>query len=447
MAILSMRRHSRPGTPWSYRWPRGYDQNGLLAQPGAWASECGYMLTDPELLDLYNTQSAALLAGRWLVRPGMAGDPEAERNAEFVRMALGLEGRPQVADSSWEQIVARLAPRSIAVGFMPAEPVYKLEGGEVLLRDVYDIEPASIVEFIRDDAGLRALKQDTSKDGRWNSTSRFLDADKLIMLVPNLQGDLFTGGGGTLRSCHYWWKLKIFLAKQLGIGAQRFATPTPVRTIDRPTLQRSAQSSGTDVESIMSQSTEALNGWESSETMWLEEYAGLTYRIIGESTFDPAKVIEGIRHCDEQMATAWGASFKRIGLQGEGGRSIGEVHHNAWRAQNANKMDYFASAMRRVAIDLVKWNFYLGESPRPSVLPYFGVEGLEVDGLADALGNLVALTEADILTKTPGLESRVRRLVGLRDEPGTSRPASERRPASGFIMPRVDGGAGRPEGT
>lgn len=447
MPALNARRISRPGTPWSYRWPRGYDQNGLLAIPGAWASECGYMLTDPELLDQFNTLKSALLAGQWKVLSSAEGDAEADRNAEFVRSALGLEGRPQKADSSWEEIIARLAPRAIAIGFMPAEPVYRFDGGQVLLKDVYDIEPASIVEFRRNEHGLDSIVQDLSRDGRMTSYRRPIPADRLIMLVPALAGDLYTGGGGILRACHYWWKLKIFLAKQMGIGAQRWANPSPVRTVDRVQLRSAAQASGTDVESILSASAEALNGWESSETMWLEEFPGLTYRIIGESTFDPEKVITAIRHCDEQMSKAWAARFKEIGISGEGSRAIGEVHYDSWRSQNANRMDYFASALRRVIVDLVRWNFYMGDTPPADKVPFFSVAGLEVNGLGDGLGNVVALTEADVLTKTPGLEAGIRRLMGLKAEPGTDRPASERRPPSGAVIPRVDGGAGRPEGS
>lgn len=448
MPAVTLQRRSRPGTPWNgYHWPRGYDRTGLLSYPGAWAAECGYMLSDPELMDLYNAQKSAILAGEWVVESSAPGDAEADRNAEFVRSALGLEGRPQRADSSWEEIVARLAPRSIAIGFMPAEPVYKREAGEWVLKDIYDIEPASVRKFNRGPDGLLSITQDTSADGRLRGGEITIPAERLILLVPNLQGDLYTGGGGVLRACHYWWTLKMFVAKQMGIAAQRYATPTPVRTVNRTEMASSLRGSPADVERTLASSASALDGWESSETSWLEEYPGCTLRILGDGTFDPTPLKDTIRECDEQMARAWGARFKEIGISGEGSRAVGEVHYDSWRAQNANRMDYFAAAFRKVVVDLLRWNYYPGEAPPSAKTPKLKVLGLEVSGLADAVGNIVQLTEADVLTKTPGLEAALRRLLGLKAEPGTGRPSTERRPPSGAVIPRADGGAGRPEGS
>ena len=78
-------------------------------------------------------------------------------------------------------------------------------------------------------------------------------------------------------------------------------------------------------------------------------------------------------------------------------------------------------------------------------LPRLRHVGLEVDGLADALGTIPTLVGAGILTPDDQLERRVRRLLGLRERPGPAREWSDRLGAAVLTAPGdAAGGEGRP---
>ena len=448
-AIASPRRRSTAGSPWNSQWPAGFDKNMQLVRPGAWAAEAARMvLTDPKLMDLSHQTRTAMLQGTWVVKAAKPHDEalveEAERNAAFIRRAFGLEGYLTEARRSWEAMLGQMA-RWAEVGFRVMETVYEYRDGNVWLRDLYDIEPASIVGWVRDhNSEILAVEQDSSRTG----TGRYrtmIPVDRTLLILTNGEtGDIVTGQG-MLRACWFWWKLKELLGKQLGIAAEKWGLPTLVATCD--TVAMRSNFAAPEVEKVISDVQANCESYASNEAAWLIELPGIVYRVLAQGAFAPDVFRSAIAVCDEQMASAWSAAFKAIGMSGEGSRAIGEVHYDAWKVAVANRMDYIAASMRKVVVDLLEINFYQDGIPA-AVIPHFAHRGMEVDGLSDGLGSLTSLCEADIVTKTPELEHRILELMGVPAGEGTNRTYAERKPASGYVAPAdASGGEGRPQGS
>lgn len=442
-------RKTLAGSPWNGSWPVGFDKNNRLTRPGTWATEAARMMTDPKLLDLAHQTRTAMLQGTWLVKlpKDSQGNPEAERNAEFIRQAFGFEGRACHAQRPWEAMLGQMS-RWAEVGFRVMETNYQFDesDGQVWLKDIFDIEPASIVGWLRDaNSEIIAVEQDGSRTGTHRYRNIIPVERTLLILTNGLAGDQVTGQG-MLRACWFWWKLKESLAKQMGVAAEKWAIPTLAASVDTSAMQAAGMAEA-DITAAVNGVNQTCNNYAANEQAWVKEMPGVVYRILAQGAFTPAAFREAIGVCDEQMAAAWSASFKAIGMSGEGSRAIGEVHYDAWKVAVANRMDYIAGAMQKVVNDLLEINFYENGVPA-SVRPHLAHTGLEVDGLADALGALPGLISAGVVTPTAELERRVLKLLNVEPGPGSERSSQERMGGTSAIITTDNtGGAGRPVGS
>lgn len=331
------------------------------------------------------------------------------------------------------------------MGWRVLEPTYWFQDGKVWLKDLCDIEPSSITGFVRDSSGeVIAVEQDTSASGlRWGKI--LIPSEDLLILTANQTSDVVTGQG-LLLPCYPWWLLKQSIAKQLEVAVKRWSNPTIALSADPQEIGVSTGLNGESVNQIIDEASKLAEKYAAGEDTWLRETKGLVYRVLGQGTFTPGVFKDALAVCDQQMAQAWSASYTQIGLSGEGSRAIGEVHYDSWKVATCNRADYIAASFQKIIRKLLELNRYPDGVPA-QVLPRLVHSGLEVDGLRDGLGNIVALVEADVLTKTPELERRLLKLFGIKPGIGSDRSASERKPASGYALPAnsvTDGGAGRP---
>jgi hypothetical protein len=210
------------------------------------------------------------------------------------------------------------------------------------------------------------------------------------------------------------------------------------------------------LETIAEMTDEAYEGaqaYVSHGTSALKLPAGVTMTTYGEGAFDPAGLLSVVAHANQEMATAYVAHFIELGLGDVGSRATGQVHWNSWRQAVSNIHDHVAAVLACTTIArLVGYNFYAPDGCEDAAnrvphgkRPSLRHVGLEVDGLADALGTLPSLVGAGILSPDDSLERGVRRLVGLRDRPGPRREWDERL-GSSVLGQAADtgGGEGRP---
>jgi hypothetical protein len=440
-------RRTTSGTPWT-GW-RPATERAPELQGRAWPATAREMLrTDPKLYGINRMLVQALLSARWEVRPGDSSD-EAARNAEYVRRALGLEGRAsmlrvrrgggELVPTTFEAELRKLLAY-LPVGFRVFEELYRVEGGAVWLDGWGDTEPESIQEWRRDEAG--ALTEVIQQRVAGQRTPEPLPVGRALILTADQTGDDYTGTG-LLRPCWFWWKLKRHVADQVAVGAERWANPTPLGEIDREALADKGYSLDVLAE-MRAELEQDLEGYTSNEASFMVVPAGMTVRAFGEGAYDPTGLLSVIEQCDAQMVTAYAAQVVSVGVGGDGSRAVGQVHRDLWRQSVTNILDDAAGAISGTTMArLLELNFYGKGGMPPSKLPTLRHVGLEVDGLADALGAVPSLVAAQVLTPDDALERRIRRLIGLRDVPGPRRTWEERAQSSSYADD-ASGGEGRP---
>lgn len=447
------KRVSTPGTRWcagrpipaeSLDRPRGHEWAILVAQ---------MLASDPKLADAALQLQNQMLAAAWYVVPG--GDsPIAQRNADFVREALGLDGRAgHLREGTWEDQVRKLV-RYPLLGFQVVEEVWYVDQttGAVWLSELGDIDPASIWKWVRDpqDGELLGLEQRID----WSSAvaqhpDRVLPARKALIVTHRKVGD-DVEGCGLLSPCLPWWRLKMTLIDALGDGVAQWASPIPVMRVDRRSLEESGYSI-TEQEPLLQTAREFGDAFSNGSARYLVAPAGIDPEIYGGGAYDPTALCSAIDHCNREMASAFIANFAEMGATDVGARSIGEIHWDAYKASIANYLDVIASQLSGPSrpgggtisrmLQLQPGWYPEGEPPFEE-LPRLQHRGVEVDGLRDALGVLPALVAGGIVTPDQELEARVRRLLGLRAA-APERPWQERLAEVGSVrddIPRGQGG-------
>jgi len=444
---VPLERRGSPGTPWS-GWRPGVETAPEL-QGRAWPRTAREMLrTDAKLAGIQSILTQALLSARWEVVPGDSSE-EARRNAEHVRQALGLEGRPaRLRSGSFEAELERML-WYLPVGFRVLEELWRVEGGQVWLDGWADTEPESVQEWRRGPDGSLAYIVQAHVPGQ--PAPAPIPAHKALVLTRAQTGDDYTGTG-ILRPCWKWWRLKRHVMDQLGVGAERWATPTPVVGFDRDLLKERLYPEEA-IRELVAEAYDAARAYVAHGEAALQLPTGVTMSTYGEGAYDPAGLLSVIDHANQELATAYVAHFIELGLGDVGSRATGQVHWNSWRQAVSNILDHVAGVLASTTIArLVGYNFYAPDGCEDAAnrvphgkRPSLRHVGLEVDGLADALGTLPSLVGAGILSPDDSLERGVRRLVGLRDRPGPRREWDERL-GSSVLGQAADagGGEGRP---
>lgn len=446
------KRISTPGTRWIGGRPISAEAVDRVT-PHAWALLVGQMLaSDPKISDAALQLQNQMLSATWYVMPG-SDSPTAERNAEFVRNAFGLEGRSShLREGTWEDQMRKLV-RYPLLGFQICEEIWYSDekSGNVWLSELGDIDPASIFRWVRDDYTGELLGVEQRID--WSTAlaanpDRVLPAKKSIIVTHRKIGD-DVEGIGLLSPCLPWWRLKMTLIDALGDGVSQWASPIPVMRVDRRTLEECGYSI-TEQEPLLETAKDFGDQFAEGKAKYLVAPAGIDPEIYGGGAYDPTALCNAIDHCNREIASAFVANFAEMGASDVGARSVGEIHWDAYKASIANYLDIIASQLSGPSragggtisrLLQLQPGWYSDEIPAEE-LPRMCHRGVEVDALRDSLGVLPSLVAGGIVTPDGELEDRVRRLLGLRAI-APDRPWQERLAEVGSVrddIPKSQGG-------
>jgi hypothetical protein len=233
----------------------------------------------------------------------------------------------------------------------------------------------------------------------------------------------------------------------------RYSIPTLVVTKSLKALQEAGWPDA-DIQSAFEAADTAAANLQAGESTFLvavgENGNGVGWSVLGSGQDVNADVFVKLTNlANDEMAAGFGVSVAQIGVKGEGSRSVGEVHLEMLRRGLANQLSSVLEVLGGPArpggglfARLLELNF--GPIPNEE-LPQIAQYGLEVDGLADALGALPSLAAAGLINPA-GLAPKVARLLGA--ESGVApAPAVQPVPTPALEgVPQV-GGGGRPEGS
>lgn len=447
--------HLRAGTRWAGRYPIGTEAEAEFRIPGRWAATADLMRrTDPKLAAFSSARTDPILQARYEVVPGVG--PNAERNASYIRRALGLAGRnaPRVCAKSFESIIAS-AVLALDDGFRIMEPIIGAgPDGLWWPVDVVDVESYSIWAFNRDATGaLASVEQVLTQTGWLQPMGRVVvSADRLLVFTSRQTGDNYAGVGA-LRACYSPWLLKRDIPELARQALARYAIPTLVVTKSLKALQEAGWPDA-DIQSAFEAADTAAANLQAGESTFLvavgENGNGVGWSVLGNGQDVNADVFVKLTElADRQMAAAFGASVAEMGTTGEGSRAIGQVHLDILRRGLANQLDTILAVLggpARPGGGLFARLLGLNFGPIPNEeLPQVVQFGLEVDGLADALGALPSLAAAGFVDPA-ALSVKVARLLGAESGVAPAPAVQPVPPAALEGVPQV-GGGGRPEGS
>ncbi len=438
-------RYSTPGTLWGALRPFQPDLDQDMPEGQDWAVACEDMLSrDPKLSAAAMQLCNNLLDASWTITAGAEGGWEAQRNAEFCREALGLDGAPcKLGRGSFEGEIRPLV-RFPLIGYHIAEELWRCDGdGLFWLDGLGDIDTRSVWAWKRDYNGnlveIQQLVPTLS-----TRPPLPIPATKTLIVTHNKSGDDYLGRG-LLSPCWGWYKIKRALEDSLEVGVKRLSVPVLMLRPDRQSLQDEGYSLDEQTEMLQT-AQDFAHKWTKGEADALVAPAGIDPSVFGSGAFSPAAVIEAIRHANEEIAAAFLSNFSEMGLSEVGSRSIGEIHWNSYRSSIANYLDEIADAFNGPAragggtlAKLLEMNFYSGPIP-PDVLPRLEHQGAKVNGIRDLCNILPQLVASGLLTPTNEIERAILRELRVGGA-GITRPWQERLQEVGSVkLPENQGG-------
>lgn len=393
-----------------------------------WAVEADRMMrSDAKLFGAIQQLKNSMLSASWYIESADPDDPECERNANFIRRALGLDGEQCHLKSASFEAELRKVLDFVFIGHQECEEVFYEHDGEIWLGEIADISPASVLRWNYDhDGELVSITQvATSREislGYTPPAEVQIEAERLQIYTLNRKG-LDYEGCGILSPCFVWWQMKDALINFLNEGGEKWSVPTIILTVDRELLT-SMSYTADDIDVLLSKACEAAKNYRGGAEGFIAVPQGINVQVFGGGSFDPTKVIASIEHCNQEMAAAFLTNFLELGISTEGNRNVGEIHWNSYKTSIANILDIVADVWNgcgRVGggtiAKLLQFNFYGAASAVPiDKLPRLRHRGVDVDALSDSLGNLPQLAASGFLTPDDAIEIKLRRLFGIAEK-------------------------------
>lgn len=404
---------------------RAQHVNDLTGQQ--WAVEAEKMLrTDAKLFGAAQQLRNSMLSATWYIEPA-GDDEESLRNARYIRQALGLDGELSHLRSGSFEAELRKVIDFVFLGHQECEEVYYDDGELLWLGEIADISPASVLRWNFDgDGDLVSITQvATAREitlGYTPPAEVQIPAEKLQIYTLNKHGQDYEGCG-LLSSCWIWWQVKDSLISFLQDGGEKWSVPTIILTVDREMLSSMSYTSD-DIDVLLAKACEAARNYKGGLENYIAVPQGINVSVFGGGSFDPTKIIASIDHCNQEMAAAFLTNFLELGMSTDANRSLGEIHWNSYKTSIANILDVVADVWNGVGrvgggtiSKLLQLNFYGTTSAVPiDKLPRLRHRGVDVDALADSLGNLPQLAAAGFLTPDDATEVKLRRLFGIQSK-------------------------------
>tara|TARA_Y100000592_G_scaffold9199_2_gene12862 strand:+ start:5808 stop:7223 length:1416 start_codon:yes stop_codon:yes gene_type:complete len=414
----------------------GYEQNPSLTSY-TWIKAAEEMLrTDPIISQSWYILKQTLLSATWRFKPGIDGDPLAEKLCDYANQAYGFNGYSGQMSISFEDQLSYLL-EFIPLGYRYAEEIYKYgsldkDGNPRVWLDRYaDREPSSHYKWLsRDNQILDGVLQQSTG---YTKNPDPIPANKLLLLTLGRTGNNFEGKG-LLRPIWWCWNVKQKTANSLAIALDRWSIPTPKMTVDRSKAELGGYSDS-DIDAMIEDGEEQLRAFISGEQSYLIENSCVTFdSYAAQPNLYSQGPNEVIKLMDNQISQGFNTQFTNLGISDTGARSVGEVHVSIFRRSAINLCDRVASQISGkdragggTIGRLIGFNFGYVD---PSRLPKLIHDGLDTDHLAESLQMIPNLIQSGLLTPTDSDEQTLRNLLGLNDLPENAERSTLERSAS-----------------
>lgn len=395
------------GAPW-----RPWD----VLSPREWAIEADKMTLDAQVMLGLGVVFSEVLGAEWEVRAPVSGDAARDavsrELAEHVRTVFGLEGQPGLMSRTFDAILSDVA-WFLHYGSMPIEVVWtpiEPQHGWSVPRDLEVRLPSSILSW---GEGSR-LGPITQVPTAYNEPCEPIHARKLLVFTLGQVGTDWLGRG-LARAAWAAWRRRQKLQDVRQIGFERLGQ-TPPSVIHDPDV--SGGMGETDHARILKEQASNIAKAQAGDGTVAIQIKGLAEIDWGtQDGFDGSKIIQAESVEVDEIHAALGTLFLRLGVNGEGNRSLGEVHMGLLRRAASRYASIIAGVFNgpwRAGGGLVgalcELNYGVTDA---SLLPVLVPTGLEPVALLEALSQLPALRTAGLLTPQDSDESAIRTALDL----------------------------------
>lgn len=404
-----------------------YELNTDL-QGQAWAEAADQMLRTDAVIaafarTLLDTQTTA--EAQFVVEDDWPG--EAHRARDFLSEAFGMsrEGRGYLR-GGWKGMLRHFLRYQLE-GFRYFEEVYTPDAGRVWI-DFRDREPRAhwYWNMSADGRALESVTQDWTTVGAGGEP---IPAHKLALFTHQRTGDNFEGVG-MLRPLHFASKLKAHALRQVGIGLERWATPTPKIRTDKRVLE-DAELTPDQITALTTEVEQAAERYVAGEASYVKDLPGMDLGTFGERVLDVQQPLEIITACNREFMFGFGLEFLGQGVIGPGGRAAGEVQISSFREMAVAGLDHVADVLggddgpgQGTIARLLRWNF---PTLDPRFRPRLSFGRLDPGPILALAAELPALIGCGVFTATNEIEDMIRVGMGASPlDPDHYRTPSER---------------------
>jgi|GEM_PF-4950481 len=279
--------------------------------------------------------------------------------------------------------------------------------------------PGSLEWFYHDESGRLIAIEQAPTVWQWGSTrgadaARVMPINRIMHAVrwPERGGP---EGFGLLRPCYGPWRTDREAAAQMDVCTQRYATPSPVATIDAEV----AMSMGLDKAEIKAER-------DLLDVMLLEYVGHERGRLVlppwvkldyfgGTRAFDPQPLNAVRLAAQREILMAFGAAYLTIGGAGSSGSySAAEVQYDTAQRATKNLLDWVISSLNGQSVKrFLDANF--GDALKPAERPSLGYTGVDAKGFVRDLALVLKAYEAGVLTAQEADEKAIRQGFDLPD--------------------------------
>lgn len=387
--------------------------------PHQWALIADQMAIDPQVSLATNVVFSEVLGATPKIVKGATGrredEPLAERLAEFTREVFGVENRAGLTRRTFDAW-----RKDIVWAIFYGSLVFEVEWdprdertGHTIPVDIHPRIPSSIERWGDGDQFGPVTQRLVSG----SPAPKPMEGRKLLLFTVGQLGTDWLGRG-LARVAWSAYQRRRDLQDYRQIGCSRLGLTPPKVKQDPDKIANQARLTESMVAELVQQQVDNVCAVQAGENACLVEIAGITEVDYGTSDgFDPAKLMGAERIEVEEIYAAFGVLFLALGINGEGNRSLGEVHMNLLRRAAVRYAALIAAVFNgpwRAGGGLIGALIELNFGPvDPRLLPKLELTGLEPNALAEALGSLPGLVTAGLLTPTDEVEAAIRTALGL----------------------------------
>jgi len=350
------------------------------------------MRTDGVIDGVLRAINAPILATDWYI------ECEDEKIVEFLEDNL-FEGM----ERSWKDFV-RESLLFLAYGHYAFEKIFKIEKGQVMLRDLSPRIPRSIQDWEIDVSGQKqfGIKQwIRTDDPSVSKTSAEIPARKLLILTNDKEGDDVTGRS-ILRAAykHYYYKNTLYKiqgisAEKNGMGIPTLYLPEGFGTAEKSSAENMLANIRTNEKGFL------VFPWKKEDG---------EFELVTPSGNPQGDAIDkSVEHHNRQILLSVLAMFLGLGSSEVGSFALSKDQSSFFLKNVEEKIKYLEEQMEKQVInDLVKFNF--GDNAPKVRLRHNPLGDIDYKEMSEVLSSL---TNSGLVDKDPKIKQWTRNTFDL----------------------------------